>query len=186
MELTLEKYRELDRHEKVRFLWGDVFETVEVEEARKRVTAFLVKQEGITAGEVAEAILLGNPHACYLYRGRIPESQIDDNWKALSRDIVDRAMRMADSWGDEAYEDCFSLLSCYATGSHPVAPALWGIAMMDDELAETLKASGCSEDQVAVIVAGGIAAQEAERALEFLSATEEGAAETTPQLAVIS
>jgi len=186
MEVTIEEYRAMDRYEKARFLWRDVYEPVEVGEARKWVTAFLLNHDEITAGEVAEAILLGDPHACYLYRGRIPESHIDDNWKARSRDVVDRAMRMADSWYDDAYQDCFSHLYCYYRDDYELPYVLLFIETSPKRLYESLKDSGYPQGQVAAIVAGGIAAQEAERVLEFLAMTEQVAAETTPQLAVIS
>ena len=185
MEVTLEEYRAMDRYEKARFLYNEK-DCTGWDGDRKRVTDFLLKHEDLTAGEVAEAILVGDAYACYSYKGKIPEIQINDSWESRSRDIVDRAMRMASKWYDDAYQDCFSHLYCYYRDDYKLPHALMVIELSPKRLYKSLEDSGYPQGQIAAIVAGGIAAQEAERVLEFMAMTEQVAAETTPQLAVVS
>ena len=114
----------------------------------------------LTAAEIAEAILLTDPH--FVYAVARPVNS-DSEYARESDSVIDRAMDMATQWNEDGYADCFCM---HETGHTHLGGT--------NEMLGLLSLSSCSDAEAQVIEAGCIAAKAAADVMNFLLMTADG------------
>jgi hypothetical protein len=114
----------------------------------------------LTASEIAEAILLTDPHFVYAVESPVNSGT---KYERESDSVIDRAMDMATQWNEDGYADCFCM---HETGHTHLGGT--------NEMLGLLSISSCSDAEAQAIEAGCIAAKAAADVMNFLMMTADG------------